>query len=771
MGQATDEAGNVWEIDAQGNPVRVIKSASAGRIIPKERDATEPFEAPQAAANLENTRGTIENRQFDNTGVLRKEYQAQVGVTDYKVALGTFNSARNVKPSAQGDQSLITSYAKMLDPNSVVREGEFAVTAGTESTVRQVKARLAKEFGWEEGGMLTPMGRKAILGEMRNLVVNRFKPAYDRDRTQYERFAETYGIEPYKVVGEDVAATFPKGLLDPNDAAQSDTSLAGAGATAQGKPLPQEYQQAHYDYLKKNWGKIDPQDYAAFRSRLDERFNQNPDPEAYMGAVQGFNEMAKLGGTPGQLGAVPNAPEPMAGWQQDYNNFANTDAGAFVTNAANAGALGLPARLTGNQDKLEAQRDAFPGASTGGEIVGSITGGMTTGGGLAAAAQSLRAGRAASILANPITADVAGNAIYGATQDDNTGRGALGGAVSGLAGNFAGRAIGGAFPRLFNPRGIAQADASVPTSPQLREQAAAEYAAAEAAGEAAGPDQTQGLFDATQALLAREGRVTPVGRLIDTDTPVTRANTLMQDFAGQTMSPTQAGSVRKVLGEGLTATRDGAPDRESRRLSGMMLDQFDGWAEPVLPGIDQARETASRYLQGDQIAQARDLADASSSWFTQSGPENALRRSFRDLDRSVLRGTRSFDGNVEGAIENVSRGGRLANAARSLGKFAPTGALPVMGALSAGGLAGAGTGSMTGGLVAGGVMAAGAAGRAIATQQTRRAAEVAELMARGGPEYVDALTREMEVAMRRGGNMAGGIFGPVVSQRYRETTQ
>lgn len=705
------------------------------------------------------------DRSFDEAEKLRKEYQGQAGVVEYKVALGTFNSARNTKPTAQGDQSLITAYAKMLDPNSVVREGEFAVTASTENVLNQLKARLGKEFGWEEGGMLTPSGRKAVLGEMRNLVVNRFQPAYQRDRTQYEKFAGSYGVDPYKVIGEDAAATFPKDLLDPITVGEN-SDPAGSGATVSGAKIPQEYQQAHYDYLKANWGKIDAQDYAAFRSRLDERFNLTPNLDAYVGAVAGFNEAANLGVTPGQLGTVPNPPEEMSEFEQGLNSFASSAPGAFLANWGNAGAMGLPAKLSGNQDKLETIRDMNPGASLGGEMAGGLTGAFTLGGGAALAAS--RGGRAADLLANPITSDIAYNTVYGATQDDNAFRGGALGATSGALGSAAGNAVGRFFPRVFAPDAVRAADNSVPTIPQLQERAGQQYQAAETAGEIAGPDATQGLYDATQALLAREGRITPAGRLIDTDTPVTRAHTLMQDFAGQPMSPTQAGSVRRVLGEGLTAVRDGAPDAQQRRLAGMMVDQFDEWADPVLPGIGEARETASRYLQGQDIARAREMADANDQWFTQSGPENALRRSFRDLDRSTIRGTRRFDDQVTGAIENVSRGNWFSNAARGLGKLAPTSGIPITATLGAGGLASMGGGP--GALVAGGLMAVGATGRAVATAEARRAAAVAELMARGGQEYADQLAGAINTAGLRARRIGSGLFGVPTSHYFRDTT-
>lgn len=703
------------------------------------------------------------DRAFDNAAKFRNEFRMLPSVAEYNVALGTYNSSMKTKPNAQGDQSLITAYAKMLDPTSAVREGEFETTANTQKFIDQLKARFAKEFG--EGGMLTDGGRQAIREEMRNLVVNRFKTPYERDRQQYSRFAQMEGLDPYLIVGEDAAATFPKGLLDPIEAPQNTLTAAGGGATDKAVQIPKEYQEAHYAYLRQNWGKIDPQDYTAFRSRLDERFGLNPNPEAYTGAVAGFNEMAALGGTPGQLGAVPNPSEEMGAIEQGLNDVASSGPGAFMANFGNSLAAGIPARVSGNQDKLEAIQDINPGASFAGDMAGTAAGALGFGGGAAKAAQILGAPRAATLAANPIASDAAFGTIYGATQDDDTSRGALTGLVSAIGGNVVGKKMASAFPSMFAPGAVRSADNSVPTIDQLKAKAGEQYQAAEAAGEMAMPDATTALQEQMQSLLAREGRITPKGNLIDTDTPITRAHQLVSDFAGEQMTPTQAGSVRKVMGEGLMAK-----EPEQRRLSGMMLDNFDEWAEPALPGIDEARETASRYLQGEQIAGAREIADANSHWYSQSGPENALRSAFRDLDRSTIRGKRRFDGNVSSAIEKTSRGTPFGNTMRGLGKFAPTGVIPVMGGLGMGSMAALGGTPTIGGLVAAGTMAGGAAARALATQQTKRNAEMAELLARGGPEYQAALDEAIQLATRRGGSFGAGLFANQASQRTRETT-
>lgn len=59
---------------------------------------------------------------------LRREFQSRPGVKDFNVIKTAYQkiAAAEKNPSAAGDLSLIFSYNKILDPQSTVREGEFA---------------------------------------------------------------------------------------------------------------------------------------------------------------------------------------------------------------------------------------------------------------------------------------------------------------------------------------------------------------------------------------------------------------------------------------------------------------------------------------------------------------------------------------------------------------------------------------------------------------------------------------------------------------------
>lgn len=122
---------------------------------------------------------------FKNSTQLRDQFFKLKQVEDYRASIGAYNSALKTADTPAGDQSLIVSYAKLLDPGSTVREGEFETTANTDREIGKIKARLAKEFGFEGGGLLSSDARNFIRSEIRGLVENRYRPAYDQAREDY----------------------------------------------------------------------------------------------------------------------------------------------------------------------------------------------------------------------------------------------------------------------------------------------------------------------------------------------------------------------------------------------------------------------------------------------------------------------------------------------------------------------------------------------------------------------------------------------------------
>ena len=684
------------------------------------------YEEPAAAVALDNDRRKPGDRAFDEATKLRNEFQGLPSTVAYNVALGTYSSSKKTAKNSQGDQSLITSYAKMLDPTSSVREGEFTTTANTQKFIDQIKAKFAKEFGGEGGGMLTEQGRAAIRSEMQNLVIERFKRPYDRDRIQYSKFAEINDLDPYMVIGESALSQFPDDLLDP-------PKVPGEGNSA----LSPEQQRIYDATMAANPNATADQLNAIFAAA------NFPEVENLADIIEARRKGA--GVMPGSSAISGDPTQPAPGYQE--SQFGQGMAGV---NEGIAGTLGFPVdaatwvmnlvpkglNAAANTDIPEIENPFMGSEFISNQLqrAGAIypenadgTGGFSRRVGQSVGGAVIPAGAMARTGGQLVSAmlSATGGGIGGASAQkifpDNQWAELAGEVVGG------GASAGGILGRT-RARAQAGIEAKVPTVSQLKEQAGGLYQNAEQRGVTASPQQTQQYADDMASMMRDEGQLGPSGRISDADTNATKAFNLVKQYAGQPMRPKEMETIRRVISDGRKST-----DASDLRITKKLLEQHDDFAGPLAPEFGQARDVSSRYLQAEDLEQARDLAGARAGQFSGSGFENALRTEYRGLDRNSIKGKNFFNDDVMESVEKVSRGTPLSNTARNLGRFAPTG--PVSTSLATG--TAAGFGALTGGApgaVALGSLAAGTGitGRALATKMGLRNAEIAELTARNG---------------------------------------
>lgn len=143
----------------------------------------------------------------DYATTLRKEFSSLPQVQEYQTIIRQYASALRTEPTPMGDQALITAYAKMLDPTSVVREQEFNTVANSDSRIGQLVARLGKELGVDGAGMLRPEVRNNLRREMQNLTRN-YNTSYNQAREQYRRLAERSGTDPEGIIGQHLGAPY-----------------------------------------------------------------------------------------------------------------------------------------------------------------------------------------------------------------------------------------------------------------------------------------------------------------------------------------------------------------------------------------------------------------------------------------------------------------------------------------------------------------------------------------------------------------------------------
>jgi hypothetical protein len=754
------------------------------------KDTSTALDAKRADIQDRNLTREIDRTRLQNPQDLRQEYEKLQEVVQYKEALKQARKAMDTDADPQGDLALTYAFAKAMDPSSAVREGEQASVAGSQSVIDAAVERFKKTFKMDGAGSYTPQARAALRQQVFRAIAA-IKPLYDRARADMSDNAKAVGVDPKEVVGRDDTATFapmfrdygekngdPQGVIsrlvggDPIKGATIATpdagpmKSAGYGATETSIKIPPEMQAEEATYLNQNWGKLDPSGYAAFRINLDRKYGFTSDPEAYRAEVPKMNEFATKGGRADQMGAIPAPDRPLNAVEQLRNDAVSNKYGAAAATTMNGVGFGLPSLFAG--DQFNAIRKDQPGGALVGDIAGGVIGSMTGGAALKAGSSALGGGSTiARILANPLTADVAYGGIYGANDAAGRGENAVVGGLTGMGGGFIGNKVGGgiakAFPGAVRPMATRGLDASVPTSDDLKTVASGLYTNMEANGLTAAPADTFALADSTKKILADAGKITPKDNLAATSGQTNTAYKLISDFAGEPMDPAQYQTVRTVIADGLNS-----PEKSDRRVAKALLKNFDTWTDATNPAMketwDDARAVSSRYLQGDALKEAGDLAGVRAGQFSQAGMENALRVDYRQLARKAIKsqGDR-FTPEVTDAIGTVVDGTRLNNTLRTIGSLAPVSPSGVRNSiLTMGGTAGIGAATGLGGgtgALGGAALGVGSLiARQLSQSLTKRAAQVAENTAYGGPEYAQALQALIARAGETGGDVGTGLI-------------
>lgn len=173
------------------------KAQAAAELAKQQRDTDIRLKMMEIQA----ARG---GKTFTQEKDLRKEFTAQS--SEFSDALLGFekvqNAAMSKKPSGASDIALVFGYMKVLDPNSVVREGEFATAAnagGVGETIRNYYNKII------EGTLLTDKVRKQFVSSART----QFQPYLTKQQAREDSFTgltNSYGLDASKVVDSKMPA-------------------------------------------------------------------------------------------------------------------------------------------------------------------------------------------------------------------------------------------------------------------------------------------------------------------------------------------------------------------------------------------------------------------------------------------------------------------------------------------------------------------------------------------------------------------------------------
>lgn len=384
--------------------------------------------------------------KFDYAKNLRDEFRKAPESVNYETVMRQFSSALGAQATPTGDQALITAYAKMLDPTSVVREAEFNIVQAGDSAIGKQVANLQKQFGMDESGLIRPEVRARVLREMKNLTDN-YRQSYDRIRGDYEGLAESYGVSPTAVIGTRVDEPYnskieelwkKKGVTDETEGQQLALTAGENFSTEQDKAIAQAVNQALANgadvqglaaAVQAAGGQISPDDIANFQAAVEARTQ---------GQAVTFN--------PQKTGRR----NPIA---QAAGEALMTPAGTALTGAVNAAGLGTLSQFAG--DQVQGLEALNPKSALLGEVAGSMLGtaglAKVTRMALGAVAPKIAARVAGGGFAGAVAREALTEGAYGGIYAGNTGEDIGTGLALGAVGSLGGRAVGAGLQRTASP--------------------------------------------------------------------------------------------------------------------------------------------------------------------------------------------------------------------------------------------------------------------------------------------------------------------------------
>ncbi len=127
---------------------------------------------------------------------LRKEYSAlSSDLRTVNDSLGRMRTSVKLNSGA-GDIAVVYSYMKMLDPTSVVREGEYATAENTGGIPERISNVYNKILS---GQRLTPEQRRQFLESGEGLAKDKGE-RFAKTRTQFEEIARKSGADPSRIM-------------------------------------------------------------------------------------------------------------------------------------------------------------------------------------------------------------------------------------------------------------------------------------------------------------------------------------------------------------------------------------------------------------------------------------------------------------------------------------------------------------------------------------------------------------------------------------------
>jgi hypothetical protein len=492
--QARDEAGNIWEIDEQGNPVRLVQAAPQPNAPIAPPNPAQAFEAPKAQADAQRAQAEAA------LAAAQAPYAAHLAQAEAARALAEAEKARaeaardpNAQVLDRGKIGQFLALEKQLGRIQELYEQGPGRTSGVGAIADYLPSDVNSAFD-SAGAGLSEVGLAAFRvpgagsqsdAELRQFIAANTPRASDRDSAIREKLAnlqrrleatkQAWGVDP-QAPAADLLQRF--GGAQPSDRQGSAMDVLriggdqGGGTAApradvgSGQKINESYPEAmvrEHDAIvarlvSEGGGRLDPNAYAAERARLDAEFGYQGDPTTYAGWANSVNQYIDAGGRTIPSGIQP-AERLMTARETMVNNLVNNPLTATGIGASNALAFGVPEMIA--PDEFGALRDAQGVPMMLGEAGGAIAGTAALGGigrfGASRLAPSLLQGGGRGQFARNVGTDALYGGIYGGTTQGDP----LTGAALGTGGSVVGQGVGRTVANTVGGIPVSEATASL----------------------------------------------------------------------------------------------------------------------------------------------------------------------------------------------------------------------------------------------------------------------------------------------------------------------
>lgn len=135
---------------------------------------------------------------FEQEGKMRDDFGRDAAVKSYRTVVPILESAKDAqaRPTRAADLNLIYAFAKLMDPDSVVRESETGAVVATQSVADRLQAYIGQLNGQ---AMLNPEARAKLIAELDSRF-NAVKGQHDALAEQYATMAKSYGLNPERII-------------------------------------------------------------------------------------------------------------------------------------------------------------------------------------------------------------------------------------------------------------------------------------------------------------------------------------------------------------------------------------------------------------------------------------------------------------------------------------------------------------------------------------------------------------------------------------------